>query len=323
MKIIICGFMDESSVNHLRRQFDVVYDPKLVERRQELLHLVADAEALVVRNRTQVDGELLAAAPKLRVAGRLGVGLDNIDVPACEARRVTVIPATGANAQAVAEYVLATAMVLLRGAYLASDAVAAGAWPRAQLSEGRECAGKTLGLVGFGGIGRLTARLAQALGMRVLAHDPALAADAPVWRESGVECAALDRLLAESDAVSLHVPLTPATRGLLNSARIGSMKPGAVLINTARGGTVDETALAQAVREGRLAGAALDVFEREPLVAGSPMAGVPNLILTPHIAGVTRESNERVSAMIAAKVADFLHALQPTEAPCPSTVSSS
>jgi (S)-sulfolactate dehydrogenase len=306
MKIVICEFMDEQSVAGLLGRFDVVYEPKLVERRQELMRELADAQALVVRNRTQVDVELLACAPQLRVVGRLGVGLDNIDVPACQARKVTVIPATGANALAVAEYVIACTMVLLRGAYLASGAVAAGEWPRTALSEGRETAGKTLGLVGFGDIGRLTARLAQALGMRVVAHDPMLAPDAPAWSETGVACLGLDALLAAADAVSLHVPLTDATRGLMNAARIEAMKPGAVLINTARGGIVDEAALAQALRRGHLAGAALDVFEREPLAAGSALAGAPNLILTPHIGGVTRESNERVSAMIAERVGEFL-----------------
>ncbi|MFL6676139.1 MAG: hydroxyacid dehydrogenase [Massilia sp.] len=317
MKIVICEFMDEPSVNELRRNFDVVYDPKLVDRREDLQQQLADAQGLVVRNRTQVRGELLAAAPQLRVVGRLGVGLDNIDVAGCEARQIAVIPATGANALAVAEYVIASTMVLLRGASLSSAAVAAGEWPRPQLSDGRESAGKTLGLVGFGGIGRLTATLARALGMRVIAYDPMLAPEAPVWSETGVGCVGLDGLLAEADAVSLHVPLTDATRALLDAARIGAMKPGAVLVNTARGGIVDEAALAQALREGRLGGAALDVFEREPLAAGSPLAGVPNLILTPHIAGVTRESNQRVSAMIADKVSALLLASQPTEQSCP------
>ncbi|WP_020656966.1 NAD(P)-dependent oxidoreductase, partial [Massilia niastensis] len=255
MKIVICEFMDEAAVDSLRQRFEVVYDPALVDRRAELEQLLAKAQALIVRNRTQVDAELLDAAPRIKVVGRLGVGLDNIDVPACEARKVTVIPATGANALAVAEYVIACSMLLLRGAFLASEAVADGAWPRTRLSEGRETGGKTLGLVGFGGIGRLTARLAKGLGMRVVAYDPMLAWDAPVWDETGVKRLALDELLAQADAVSLHVPLTDATRGLMNVARIGAMKPGAVLINTARGGIVDEMALAEALRQGRLAGA--------------------------------------------------------------------
>jgi (S)-sulfolactate dehydrogenase len=316
MKIIICEFMDEQSVQALRQCFDVVYDPTLVERRAELLPLLADAQALVVRNRTQVDSGLLAAAPQLRVVGRLGVGLDNIDVGACEARLVEVIPATGANALAVAEYVIASTMVLLRGAFGSGPEMAAGQWPRARLSEGRETAGKTLGLVGFGGIGRLTARLAQALGMRVIAHDPMLAADAPVWSETGVTPVGLDALLAAADAVSLHVPLTTETGGLMNAQRIGAMKPEAVLINTARGGIVDEAALAEALRAGRLGGAALDVFASEPLPAGSALAGIPNLLLTPHIGGVTRESNQRVSALIADRVAAFLLAAPATDQPC-------
>ncbi len=308
MKIVITEFMDEAAVDSLRGRYTVVYDPTLVDRRADLLGLLDEAPALIVRNRTQVDAELLAAAPRLRVVGRLGVGLDNIDVPACQARGIEVIPATGANALAVAEYVLATVMTLLRGATLSSAEVAAGKWPRPRLSEGRETAGRTLGLVGFGGIGQLTARLAKGIGMRVVACDSLLPADAPAWAESGVARRELDQLLAEADAVSLHLPLTESTRGLMNAERIGRMKAEAVLINTARGGIVDEAALAEALRSGKLAGAALDVFDHEPLPADSPLATAPNLILTPHIGGVTRESNTRVSTLIAARVASFLQA---------------
>ena len=306
MRIVISEFMDEAAVGSLARRFDVRYDGSLVDRRDELLAGLADAHALIVRNRTQVDAALLERAPKLRVVGRLGVGLDNIDVAACAARGIEVIPATGANALAVAEYVVCTAMLLLRGAYHSSAEVAAGKWPRAALGEGRETAGKTLGVVGFGGIGRLVAKLAQGLGMKVLATDPAVAADAPVWRESGVAYRGLDDLLVESDAVTLHVPLVRETRHLLSAGRMARMKRGAVLINTARGGVIDEAALAEALAGGHLAGAALDVFETEPLPAGSPLAGAPNLVLTPHVAGVTRESNVRVSTLIAEKVAQAL-----------------
>jgi (S)-sulfolactate dehydrogenase len=200
MRIVITEFMDEAAVASLARRFDVRYDAKLVDRRDDLLAGLADADALIVRNRTKVDAPLLARAPKLRVVGRLGVGLDNIDVAACEARGIEVIPATGANALPVAEYVVCAAMMLLRGAYHSAGEVAAGKWPRGALGEGRETAGKTLGVVGFGGIGRLVAKLAQGLGMTVLATDPAIAADAAVWRESGVAYRGLDDLLAESDA---------------------------------------------------------------------------------------------------------------------------
>jgi (S)-sulfolactate dehydrogenase len=303
MKVVITEFMDEAAVAALTRRFDVRYDAQLVDRREDLLAGLADADALIVRNRTRVDAALLARAPRLRIVGRLGVGLDNIDVPACTGRGIEVIPATGANALAVAEYVVCAVMMLLRGAYHSTAAVAAGKWPRAALCEGRETAGKTLGIVGFGGIGRLVAKLAQGLGMKVLAADPAIAADAAVWRETGVAYRGLDDLLAESDAVTLHVPLVRETRHLFSAGRLSQMKRGAVLVNTARGGVIDEAALAAALAHGHLAGAAIDVFETEPLPAGSPLARAPNLVLTPHVAGVTRESNERVSSLIAEKVA--------------------
>ena len=306
MKILITEFMDEAAVASLAKNFETHHDATLVDRRGELLAKLKDVDALIVRNRTQVNAEILAAAPMLKVVGRLGVGLDNIDLPACKARNVEVIPATGANALAVAEYVIATAMVLLRGAYFSTAAVSAGQWPRGALSNGREIGGKVLGIVGFGDIGRLVARLAQGLGMRVVASDPMIDATAPVWKETGVGCRTLEALLAESDVISLHVPLVAGTRNLINAARLAMMKADAVLINSARGGIVDEAALAAALRAKKLGGAALDVFDDEPLKAGSVLTDCPNLLLTPHIAGVTAEANIRVSSMIAERVAAFL-----------------
>lgn len=302
MHVLISEFMDAPAVDALRQRFDVCYAPELVERRDALLRAAGQADALIVRNRSQVDATLLAAAPRLRAVGRLGVGLDNIDLPGCAARGIQVVPATGANARAVAEYVIGTLLALLRGAYAASAEVAGGQWPRAALSQGLEAHGRTLGVVGFGGIGQLTARLAAGLGMRVVACDAALPADHPAWAEAGATRLELDDLLAQADAVTLHVPLTAGTRRLLDAARIARMRAGAVLINTSRGGIVDEAALAAALRGGHLGGAALDVFEQEPLPAGGPLTGVPRLILTPHIAGLTREANTRVSDMVAAGV---------------------
>ena len=298
--------MDERAVAQLRAAHQVHYDPKLVDDAPRLLAEAATADALIVRNRTQVRGELLAALGRCKVIGRLGVGLDNIDVPACEAKGMQVIPATGANALSVAEYVITSALVLLRGAYQSTAGVAAGQWPRNALSNGREAAGKTLGLLGFGSIGQLTARLAQGLSMKVVAYDALLRADDPVWAQTSVHCATLDELIAHSDVVSLHVPLVDTTRGLLNAARIGAMKRGAVLINTARGGIIDELALAAALKSGQLGGAAIDVFGNEPLPASAHFEGCPNLLLTPHIAGVSTESNERVSFLIADKVLEAL-----------------
>ena len=308
--IVISEFMDESAVQLLRTDFDVRHEPSLVDRPAELHAAMKLADALIVRNRTLVDAALIARAPRLRVVGRLGVGLDNIDTAACSARGIEVIAATGANAVSVAEYVVTTAMMLLRGVYGSSAAVAAGRWPRAQLSQGHEIRGKTLGLIGFGSIGRVTARLAHNLGMRVIAHDPLVAAEDTAWREHGVEHRSLEALLAEADVVSLHVPLIAQTRGMLNASRIASMKRGAIVINSARGGIVDEGAVIEALRAGALGGAALDVFEHEPLAATPAWADVANLILTPHIAGVTAEANARVSALIAQRVATSLLALR-------------
>ncbi|GAP37472.1 hydroxyacid dehydrogenase [Piscinibacter sakaiensis] len=306
MKIVITEFMDAPAVAQLAARHEVVYDPTLVDDPARLHAQAALADALVVRNRTQVRGELLATLGRCRVVGRLGVGLDNIDVPGCEARGIAVIPATGANALSVAEYVVATAMLLLRGAYQASAQVAAGAWPRPALINGREAGGKTLGLVGFGAIGQLTARLAQGIGMRVIASDAALGAGHPVYRDTGVAPVGLDELVAQADVVSLHVPLVDSTRHLFDARRLAAMKPGAVLINTARGGIVDEPALAAALREGRLGGAAVDVFADEPLPGGGAFVDCPRLVLTPHIAGLSVEANERVSSMIAQRVLEAL-----------------
>lgn len=305
-RIVVTEFMDERALPRLRAKHDLLYDPKLVDDAPRLLAEAAGADALVVRNRTQVRGELLAALARCRVVGRLGVGLDNIDVPGCQARGMQVIPATGANALSVAEYVIATAMLLLRGAYQSSADVAAGRWPRNLLSNGREVGGKTLGLIGFGSIGQLTARLARGVGMQVTAFDAMLDDDHPAYAEAGARCAGLDEVITMSDVISLHVPLVDSTRGLFSAARIASMKKGAVLVNTARGGIVDEVALAAALKSGHLGGAAIDVFDTEPLPASPHFEGCPNLVLTPHIAGVSAESNERVSFLIADKVLEAL-----------------
>jgi (S)-sulfolactate dehydrogenase len=305
-RILISEFMDPPAVQVLSQRFDVDYRPKLVDEPSALAAAVATAEGWIVRNRTQVRGPLLEAAQRLKVIGRLGVGLDNIDVERCQARGIRVIPATGANAESVAEYVITAALGGLRGVFFATRAVEAGTWPRTMLSQGREAAGKVMGLIGLGNIGRLTARKAAALGMKVIAHDLHLPPGAEAWRDVQGPPRTLEQLLRESDVVSLHVPLNSETRGLLNSSRLALMKPNAVLINTARGGLIDEMALASMLRQGKLGGAALDVFEQEPLPKNSHLAQVPGLLLTPHVAGVTLESNERVSALIAERVSEAL-----------------
>ncbi|MEY2681948.1 MAG: 3-phosphoglycerate dehydrogenase [Betaproteobacteria bacterium] len=301
--VVITEFMDAPAVAALSTKLTVTYDPGLVDQPERLRMLLASADAVIVRNRTQVDRELLASAPRLQAVGRLGVGLDNIDVPACAERSIKVIPATGANAQAVAEYVMATTLMLVRGAYQATTAVAHGQWPRAAFSNGHELHGKVMGLVGFGTIGRLVSDLVKAFGMHVIAFDPALPAEHEAYRlHKATCCPNLELLLNKADVVSLHVPLTPSTRHLFDAKRLAQMKPTALLINTARGGIIDEHALIQALREERLGGAALDVFDHEPPLAGQLPADLPQLILTPHIAGLTQESNARVSTMIAERI---------------------
>lgn len=303
--IVITEFMDEAAVGRLVQAYDTLYDPKLVDDPAALHDHLTSARALIVRNRTQVRETLLSMGPKLRVVGRLGVGLDNIDVAACKARSIAVIPATGANDLSVAEYVITSALMLLRGAFMRSAEVASGAWPR-QSMMGRELAGKTIGLVGYGSIAREVAWRAHMMGMQIVAYDPYLMADHPGWQIA--RNVSLDGVLEFSDVISLHTPLTDATRNMINAEALSRMKPDAILINAARGGIVDETALAEALKAGRLGGAALDVFETEPLTAeaGAKFKDLANLVLTPHIAGVTGESNERVSHLIADKVLETL-----------------
>ena len=303
--ILITEFMDESAVDRLKAVHPTVHDPGLADRQNDIPAMMAGIQALIVRNRTQVRQAILDAAPDLKVVGRLGVGLDNIDVEACNERKVEVFPAVGANTLSVAEYVMTNALILLRNAYQANARMLAGEWPRGDCS-GYEVAGRAMGLVGFGGIAQETARLAHGMGMQVAAFDPMLPDGHPAWQ--GAKRMQMDELLATSDVISLHVPLTDATRHMINAGTLGKMKKSAVVINAARGGVVDDSALAKALIEGQIAGAALDVFETEPLTreAALMFEGLQNLVLTPHIAGVTKDSNIRVSSMVADHVLDRL-----------------
>jgi (S)-sulfolactate dehydrogenase len=305
--IVISEFMDQAAIDAILRGRDVLYDPKLVDDKDRLYAALADCRALIVRNRTQVRAPLLDAAPRLKVVGRLGVGLDNIDVDACAAHKIIVRPASGANDLSVAEYVITAALLLRRRAWYATSRLAAGEWPRMELIGG-ELSGARLGLIGFGAIARLTATKAAALGMTVAAFDPFLPPDHAAWLN--VARQSFEEILSSCDVVSLHTPLTPQTRRMLDGAALRRMRSGAILINAARGGIVDESALAAALSRGHRGGAALDVFETEPLTpaAAAVFKGIPNLILTPHIAGVTEESNVRVSDVTARAVIAALDA---------------
>jgi (S)-sulfolactate dehydrogenase len=306
--ILISEFITSQALETLRSQHEVAYEPELYKNRPALIAALQNIEGLIVRNLTQVNEEILAGAPKLKVVGRLGVGLENIELPACAKRNIKVIPATGANAESVAEYVVGAAVALTRGFIPATISSLKGEWPRPRFSAYHEFLGKNIGIAGFGSIGRVVAKKAHAFGLQCLAYDPILSGSSVELDGFSVPLLSLSDLLGKSDALTLHLPFLPETKNLFNAATLDQMKPGACLINTARGGIVDERALAERLRSGRLGGAAIDVFESEPAKDLSHFAGIENLILTPHVAGVTHESNERVSQMIADEVNRFLGA---------------
>ena len=299
--ILITEFMDEDAVNLLKKKYDVYYDISLAEDSNSLVKLINKMKALIVRNKTLVTRELIENAPNLTCVGRLGVGLDNIDLNACEEQNITVYPALGANSQSVAEYVICASMLLLRKAYFKKNEMIAGNWPR-QESSGSEVYGKTLGLIGFGDIAQKTRDLALGLGIKTVAYDPYLDKDSNLWKET--KNLLLDNLLSISDIISLHIPLTKETKNLIDEKKLRLIKNSSVIINTSRGGIIDENSLAKLLKENKIGGAALDVFNKEPInkVNAKKFEGLDNIILTPHIGGVTKESNERVSKMIAKKI---------------------
>ena len=300
-RVLVTEFMDGSALAFLKNRVQVDYVPDLFERHDELLQRVETADALIVRNRTRVTSDLLAAAGHLKAIGRLGVGLDNIDQQAAAIANIQVLPATGANAIAVAEYVMSAMLHLRRPMTTGFQAMIGGDWPREQFIGG-EISGKTIGLVGFGQIAQFVALRAAAFGMRVAYFDPYLTLENTALE--AFRSKSLDELLAIADCVSIHVPLNDETYRLIDSERFAQMKTGAILINTSRGGIVDERALIHHLKTGHIGGAALDVFEDEPLdqLRGAQFEGIDQLILTPHIAGVTHESNHRVSQVTAENV---------------------
>ena len=299
--ILITEFMDEDAVNLLKKKYDVYYDISLAEDSNSLVKLINKMKALIVRNKTLVTRELIENAPNLTCVGRLGVGLDNIDLNACEEQNITVYPALGANSHSVAEYVICASMLLLRKAYFKKNEMIAGNWPR-QESSGSEVYGKTLGLIGFGDIAQKTRDLALGLGIKTVAYDPYLDKDSNVWKET--KNLPLENLLSISDIISLHIPLSKETKNLIDEKKLRLIKNSSVIINAARGGVIDENQLAKLLKENKIGGAALDVFNEEPVnkECAKKFEGINNLILTPHIGGVTKESNERVSEMIAKKI---------------------
>ncbi len=263
---------------------------------------IGDCTALLVRSRTKVDAALLALGKNLKVVGRAGVGVDNVDVFEATRRGVLVLNAPNANLTSAAEHSLALLLALARQVPAADASMKRGEWDRGRFL-GVELAGKTLGLIGFGRIGQKVAARAKAFEMKVIAYDPWL--DKEVANRIGVPLLGLDALLEAADAVSFHVPLTPETKNLLSTERIARMKPGALLVNCARGGVVDEAALLAALESGHLGGAALDVFAQEP-PADPRLIAHPNVVSTPHLGAQTAEAQERVSSEVARMVLDAL-----------------
>ena len=304
-RVIITEFMDESEVSRLSSHHEVLYNPDLHSNINSLLDSITDTQALIIRNKTLVNRELIDASKDLRVIGRLGVGLDNIDTTYCREKGISIVIADGANTDSVAEYVVTGLLVLFRGIMDSTSRIINGEWPRGDFI-GTEVKGKTLGIVGLGSIGRAVAQKVKLLGMRVVGTDVNIEKDDPVWREFNVQYREFSDLVRISDAITMHVPLNNDTKGLFDDYALQNMRKGAILINTSRGGIVDEDALVKYLKNGHLGGAMLDVFESEPLTESRPFAGLPNLILTPHIAGVTVESNRRVSCMIVDQVMEYL-----------------
>jgi D-3-phosphoglycerate dehydrogenase len=298
MKVIVADKISERGVELLKEAgWNVVLTTK-----ETLNAEIADADALIVRSATHVTPELLDKAEKLRVVGRAGVGVDNIDLPEATKRGVLVMSTPGGNAVSVAEHTFALLLAMTKQVPRLDKAIHEGRWEKSSAA-GTEVRGKTLGLIGLGRIGSEVAVRAEAFDMRVLAYDPFISEAAA--REVSVELVPLEKLLAESDFVSLHAALSPATEKLINAATIEKMKKGARLVNAARGELIDEAALAEALKSGKLAGAALDVFAEEP-PKNSPLVGLANVIATPHVAGSTAEAQEEVGTQIAAQVRDYL-----------------
>ncbi len=287
MKIVIADKMEPEVVSEIQKLGECSLTP--ADLKKEL----ADADVLIVRSATKVTGELLTSAPKLRIVARAGVGLDNVDKEACAKRGIKVMNTPGASSNAVAELALGMMFAISRRLPKADAGMKGGKWLKKELT-GSELSGKTLGIVGLGRIGSSLALKAKALGMVILFYDPHSCSSALG------KCVGIDEIFTSSDFVSLHVPATPQTQGMVNANMLGKMKKTAVLVNTARGSLVDEDALYAALTEGRIGGACLDVYSQEPY--SGKLCGLGNVLLTPHIAGSTAEAQMRIGLELIEKL---------------------
>jgi D-3-phosphoglycerate dehydrogenase len=301
MKIVVAERISKKGVELLREEAKwrvVETEPA----REKLFPELKDADALLIRSAVKADATLLDAAPRLQVIGRAGIGVDNVDIEAATRKGVLVMNTPGGNSVSVAEHTIALMLAMARGVALANESMHAGKWEK-KIFEGRELRGKILGLIGLGRIGVEVVKRAKALELEIIAYDPYV--PPLVAGDLNVEMVSLDELFARSDYISLHTPLTAETDRIINAHTLYKMKKGVRVVNCARGELVDEAALAEAIRGGHVAGAALDVFALEP-PKESPLLGLPQALLTPHIAGSTAEAQEIVGYRIAEQVRDYL-----------------
>jgi D-3-phosphoglycerate dehydrogenase len=300
MKIVIAEKMSSAAVDLLREPGWTVITPEQIDGK--LAEHLATADALIVRSSVQVNAALLSHATKLRVIGRAGVGVDNIELEPATRKGIAVMNTPGANAVAVAEYTIAMMLAMARFVCRANELMHAGKWEKKSL-QGTELRGKTLGIVGLGKIGMEVAKRARAFGMEVVGHDPFVQAN--VAKDNGVKLHTLDEVYVVADYLTLHVGLTPQTAGMINAESLKKMKKGVKLVNCARGELIEDLAFAEALKSGQVSGAALDVFTEEPL-KNSAYTAIDNVLLTPHIAGSTNEAQEAVGIQIAMQVKEYL-----------------
>ncbi len=303
MRVLACDGIHDDGLTLLRDAGWTVETSEPIKDPAALAKALADVDALIVRSATPVSAQALAEAPKLKVIGRAGAGVDTIDVETATAKGIAVMNAPDGNTLAAAEHAVSLLFALARHIPRADAGMKAGQWPKAGLT-GFELEGKRLGVIGLGRIGSTVARKAHGIGMDVAAHDPFLPPSAAA--KGGVPLMDLDDLLAWADVVTLHIPRTKDTTSLLSEARLRAMKRGAYLVNAARGGLIDEDALLALLDEGHLAGAALDTFATEPLPADSQLRAHPKLILTPHLGASTGEAQQAVSTILARQILDFV-----------------
>ena len=303
MRILVCDGLEKTGIDKLRSASGVTVDEQPSLNAEELARIIGGYEALIVRSKSRVTADLLDQAANLRVVGRAGTGVDNIDVGAATQRGIIVMNAAAGNTVTTAEHTMAMLLALARRIPQAGESTRAGRWEKTKFL-GVELMGKTLGIIGLGRIGTAVAERARAFGMSVLAYDPYFTKEAAY--ELGIEMIALDELISRADFITLHTPLTDETRYLIDSAAIDRMKSGVRLINCARGGLIDEIALADGIRSGKVAGAALDVFEQEPTPADNSLLALEEVITTPHLGASTAEAQLGVATMIAEQVLDYL-----------------